>query len=135
MNVGSDAHFLARSVIYDLFGQRVWLIDPPVGVCNQYSSINTVFPPQKEIKSPSFWLFFFIHIIYRAVLVVLALSNIFSFDCCTTLVSFFFLFYFFMLPYFLFGFFLSRVHILIAPSIQICILIVSSAQFLFPSGL
>ena len=91
MNVGSDTHFLARSVIYDLFGQRVWLIDPPVGVCNQYSSINTVFPPQKEIKSPSFWLFFFIHIIYRAVLVVLALSNIFSFDCCITLVSFFFL--------------------------------------------
>ena len=105
MNVGSDTHFLARSVIYDLFGQHVWLIDPPVGVCNQYSSINTVFPPQKEIKSPSFLLFFFIHIIYRAVLVVLALSNIFSFDCCTTLVSFFFFFTFSYFLIFCLGFF------------------------------
>lgn len=35
-----DAHSLARSAIYDTLGRRVWLIDPPAGVCNRYTSIN-----------------------------------------------------------------------------------------------
>ena len=34
-----DAHSLARSAIHDSLGRHVWLIDPPVGVCNQYSPI------------------------------------------------------------------------------------------------
>ena len=35
-----DAHSLARSAIHNSLGRRVWLIDPPTGVCNQYSSMN-----------------------------------------------------------------------------------------------
>ena len=35
-----EAHNLARSAILDSFGQRVWLICLPDGVCTQYSLID-----------------------------------------------------------------------------------------------
>jgi hypothetical protein len=32
----TEAHNLARSAIYNSPGRHVWLVTPPVGVCNQY---------------------------------------------------------------------------------------------------
>ena len=33
-NFNKEAHTLARGAIYDYQGRRVWLLEPPVGLCN-----------------------------------------------------------------------------------------------------
>ena len=38
MDFNVDAHTIARSAIYDDLGRHVWLLSPPYGVCNSYTS-------------------------------------------------------------------------------------------------
>jgi len=35
-----DAHNIARSALYEVLGRHVWLMSPPYGVCNSYTSLD-----------------------------------------------------------------------------------------------